>query len=220
MRKLTFLTVLMAGALLCFVSGASAQTSSATFPITVDIDNASTATFVVYQVDGGVFTDWPSTTLQFEPILTNVADPGDPPQYAYLGDVYYAVDVWPYGAGALNVTLSYTDDDNPNGVPNDGSGLGVHAIGTPVSNDNSGTPDDYTDDIETDIGTRAILANIAQTVYAADILANGQYLRFYVGLSTGNPLESEPAGAIPFNPGDTPGNYTGTLTMTVAAPGP
>ncbi len=219
MKRLTLLTMLVAGVLLCCTSGAFAQSSSATFPISVAINNASTATFVIYQVDGGVFSPW-TGTLAFNPDLTLVSDPGDPPAYAYLGDVYYAIDVFPYGAGALNVGVSYTDDSNPNGVINDGTGLGVHAIGTPVSNDNNGTPTNYNDDIETGIGTKAILGNIAQTIFASDILANGQYLRFYVGLATGNPLENEPTGAIPFNPGDTPGNYTGTLTMTVAAPGP
>ena len=223
MKKLTFLTVLLVGALLCFTSGASAQTSNASFPITVAIDNASTATFAVYQIDdAGNFNTWGSNTLVYTPVLTDVTgpNPGDPVQYAYLGDVYYAIDVFPYGAGALNVTLSYTDDINPNGAPNDGTGLGVHAIGTPTAHDDNGTPGIFTDDADNPIGTRAALSGIAQTVLSSDILANGQYFRLYVGLATGDPAESEPAPAVPFSPGDTPGNYTGTLTMTVAPPGP
>jgi hypothetical protein len=223
MKKLTFLTVLLVGALLCFTSGASAQSSGDTFPITVAIDNASTATFAVYQIDAAdTFTSWGSNTLEFNPTLEDVTgpNPGDPVQYAYLGDVYYAIDVFPYGAGALNVTLSYTDDSNPNGGANDGTGLGAHAIATPTAHDDNGTPGDYTDDADNPIGSRATLENIAQTVLASEILANGQYFRLYVGLATGNDTEPAPEPVTPFSPADTPGNYTGTLTMTVAPPGP
>ncbi len=214
MRKLIWLAIFLAGAMMCLSPAVYAQTSSAAYDISVTIDNASTATFVVYQIDAGVFTAWTDTTLSFNPVLTDVReDPADPPAYAYLGDVYYAIDVFPYGAGALNVTLSYSNADPA-------YDLGVHAIGTPVSNDDNGTPTIYTDDTETPVGVKAILNSIAQTIYASDILANGDYLRFYVGLATGDPTENEPSGAVPFNPGDTPGHYEGTLTMTVAAPGP
>ena len=200
----------------------SAVARAETFSIEVNIEPASSADFVVWQfTDPNQFPQAPFTsrTLPINAVLTEFVDPvtGDSTGFAFLGQEFYAIDVFPTGgAGAVNVEISYSDISNPNGGTLDG--LGVKAIGTVVRvTDPNGTPDVYTDDTET-ILDRDILYNIGQ-FYSAATIANGEggRMRMYVGLTTGDPDANppEPAAAEVFNPGDVPGDYTGNLTLSV-----
>jgi hypothetical protein len=189
----------------CFL-GLSSVAFTETFDIDVIIPSANSATFVVWKLfDGQPFPNTPETTtnLSFATTLTNVeVDPTKPPKYAFLGNYFYAIDVFPTGgAGNVNVQIAYSDTSTL-------TGLGNHGIATVVRVNPA-------NNTEAEL-RKETLANIPQTITASEIAGtvNGRF-RMYVGLATGDAANNEPAGAVPFNPGDTPGTYTGRLTLTV-----
>ena len=196
MRQKLFIFALAVGVMF----GLSAIARAETFSIEVQIDAASSADFVVWQItDPNSFptTEFPSTTLPIDVTLTEFFDPvtGDSIGFAFLGQQFYAIDVFPTGgAGAVNVEISYSDISNPNGGTL--NGLGVKAIGTVVRvTDPNGTPDVYTDDQET-VMDRDILYNIGQ-IFSASTIANNEAgrMRMYGGLTTGDPDANPPEPA-------------------------
>lgn len=175
------------------------------FPVNVEIEGASTANYVLWKlIPGQPFPSDPETGTSLDFTTTYDSDLG-----VYFGDQFFAIDVAPQGAGQLNVLVQYTDTENPNGAPNDGSGLGIKGIATVVN------ADPATND-ETELA-KEVLADINNTTIFASQLVGG-FMRMYVGLATGDPLNNEPADAVPFNAGDVPGFYRGTITLTVSQP--
>jgi hypothetical protein len=218
MKKIGFL-VLMVAILGLFAIG---QVSSEDFIIEVDIPQADSANFLVWKLtDGQPFPANPeaSNTLNFTTTLTQF-EGGDS---AFLGDNFYALDIFPTGgAGLLNVNVTYADTQNQNGPLNDGSGIGGKGIATvvraPIEIDTQNPA--FFDEVQL---SRTLLQDVPAIILASDIedpLARASFMRMYVGLATGDPAATppEPAGAVPFNLADQPGIYSGLLTLTVSQP--
>lgn len=218
MKKLCLLVLTVA----IFALVAIGQVSSEDFIIEVDIPQADSANFLVWKlVAGQPFPANPeqSNTLNFTTTLTQFQDGSS----AFLGDNFYAIDVFPTGgAGLLNVNVTYADTQNQNGSLNDGTGIGGKGIATvvraPIEIDSQNPA--FFDEAQL---SRTLLQDVPAIIFASDIedpQARASFMRMYVGLATGDPAATppEPVGAVPFNLVDQPGLYSGLLTLTVSQP--
>lgn len=218
MKKLCLLVLTVA----IFALVAIGQVSSEDFIIEVDIPQADSANFLVWKlVAGQPFPANPeqSNTLNFTTTLTQFQDGAS----AFLGDNFYAIDVFPTGgAGLLNVNVTYADTQNQNGSLNDGTGIGGKGIATvvraPIEIDSQNPA--FFDEAQL---SRTLLQDVPAIIFASDIedpQARASFMRMYVGLATGDPAATppEPVGAVPFNLADQPGLYSGLLTLTVSQP--
>ena len=208
MKKLLIVATVVLGALLVLSPLAGAED----FPISVNIPPAQTADFVVWKLaDGQPFPTVPETSNAIAFTTTLDSNLG-----VFFADNFYAIDVSPQGgAGQLNVLATYTDTGNPNGTPGDDTGLEIKGIATAVK------ADPVTNN-EVQL-YRQLLRDVTggadDLVLATTLEATPPgFMRLYVGLATGDPLLLEPTDAEPFNVGDIPGDYTGTLTLTATAP--
>lgn len=165
---------------------------SENFFVTADIPEATDISFIVYKVTGNEFeTLGEITNLDFQ--LSFNSEFG-----IYLPDFFFAIDVAPQdGAGVPSVLIEYTDTQNPNGGAD--NGLGAKAVGTAVRVE--GTE-------ETTLAQDTLSGIDGTNIPARDI--QGGFLRFYLGISTGEPGTP----GVPFSNGDQPGSYEGTLTLT------
>ncbi len=128
---------------------------------------------------------------------------------------FYAIDVSPQTAGGdpapasfNQITFGYTEGNNPNGTSD---GLGSKGTVTVVRIDTVTDPDDATQLIQVETEVDADTFANAASISVSDSDISGGFMRAYVGVSTG---ETGKPGA-PFTNGDTPGNYSGTLTLSV-----
>lgn len=212
MKKSLFIAVL---AVLALGTAARAEV----FPITATIPAATKVNFVVSAVTPGatpVFTDNGGLNLNF-------ATAGGGMQFdtdngIWTGSRFFAIDLAPSTAANIpapgnysSITFSYGSNVVPAGQPA-AEGLNKRATITAVRV--SGAAGSQT---ETPVITaRAIGVGTIPSLTQADV--TGGFLRVYVGLATGelqagtqNPVA---ANSVPFTNGDTPGTYTGTLTIT------
>ena len=170
-----------------------------TFPVSVTIPAANSATFTVSKVINNQFQATGNNNLSFTTTF-------DAENNTFLGDFFYAIDVAPGGgAGGVDIDIDYADTSV-------NTGLGTHAIGTVVKA--TSNPAD---------GEQLLKREILDDLNNVTIFGNqvtGGFMRMYVGLATGDPDASpaEPASAVPFNTGDAPGLYSGTLTLTAVQP--
>lgn len=180
-------------AVLLIPSSASAQLIvSEDFFVTAEIPQATDIAFIVHEVDGDVFnTLGEVTNLDFE--LTYNSEFG-----IYLPEFIYAIDVAPEGgAGVPSVLIEYVDTQNPNGDP--ASGLGAKTVAAAVR----------VEGVNETVLVEDTLNGIDGTnIPSQDI--QGGFMRFYLGIATGEP--GTPGE--PFTNGDQPGSYEGTLTLT------
>jgi hypothetical protein len=206
MRK-TLLIAITAVFVAMLASG-PAFAQPAQFEIQAQIDPADTASFTVSRVlgDGTQASDWTVQapgfsdlnfgTLQYNAVL-GIFLP-NPPHF-------WVIDVGSNGAGMPVVDAHYEDDNNPNGAPNNGTGLGAHAAFTysEISGPEGSQVDTVIDKLALD---HVKNLQILDTDYADG------FLRIAIGLVTGD--SSTPDGASPFTALDQPGIYTGTLVLT------
>lgn len=204
MKKWLYLFVALIGGVLLFNS----PVFSNPFPVNVEIEGASSANYVVWKLlPGQPFPSTPQAGTSLDFTTTYNTGLG-----VYFGDEFFAIDVAPIGAGQLNVLIQYTDTENPNGSANDGTGLGIKGIATVVKAD----PVTHN---EAELSKKVLQDINNTTIFASQLLAApAGFMRMYVGLATGDPLNNEPAAAVPFNAGDKPGFYRGTITLTVSQP--
>lgn len=168
------------------------------FTISANVPAATGATFAVSKVTGGQFTPQDSNNLNFGE-LTLFPDLG-----IFLAPFYYAIDVGGSGgSGIPDINVQYTDTGSPAAAT---AALGDRGTFSYASVVNGGNGD-------------VVTAKGGMSLHQADGLLidsdnlDGGWLRISVGTATGDENLQE-GDAIPFNLGDAPGTYTGTLTLT------
>lgn len=188
------------------VAAGNVFAQSVPFTIDAEILSSSTATFNVSKVTppGTSKDDWQayaSTNLDFG-TLTLDTDTG-----IFAPAQYYVIDVGVNGAGNPDIDTLYSDTANPNGAPNDGTGLGRR--GTVA----------YSEVITNLNGTQTVNLIRGESLSQADGGLVGEtqfaagFLRVSVGIATGDPTLQE-GNAVPFTTLDQPGVYSGTLTIS------
>ena len=142
---------------------------------------------------------------------------------AFLPSHYYAIDLgYTYGAGSAisSIGFAYAEGANPNAANPDGGGLGskatVSLVRKALDSEGEELPEEVSDTLE----TKVLLTDIGSASVSMTELAGG-WLRVYVGLVTKNPeLDASDVEfteeAEVFSPGDIPGGYSGTLTITAS----
>lgn len=169
-----------------------------TFTINANVPASTGASFAVSKVTGGEFTPQASNNLNFGE-LTLFPELG-----VFLAPFYYAIDVGGTGgAGIPNISVEYTDTGAPTGAVANLGDRGTFSYASVVQ---SGSGDIVT----AKDGMSLSQAN-GLVIDSTDL--DGGFLRISVGTATGDPVLEE-GDAVPFNLGDAPGNYTGTLTLT------
>ena len=202
MRK--WLYLLLAAALVLTVKGVAVVDAATTsFLVSASIPAATGASITASRVNSAtnVFTPVAGTNLNFDPMTY------DPVNGIYLPNHFFAIDIGAIGgAGAPDVTVSYTEGANPNS-PN--PGLGGHAAATFVRVETAGEVPLTTH------GPKMLLQDISgEHITTAETV--GGYLRIYAGIVTGD--VSTPAGGVPFTNADQSGAYNGTLVVTATVP--
>jgi hypothetical protein len=179
-----------------------------TFPVTAEVPAADTAVFTVFQVtgDGTDPSDWTEqasgfTDLDFGMLSYNSG------LGIFLADHFWVIDVGVNGAGNPDVTVTYTEGNNPNS-PN--PGLGGHGVISFTRMETDGVTETQNPLFSSDFGGCSP-CNVDET----DI--DGGWLRMGVGLATGDP-DLEEDDATPFTAADAPGEgpdaYAGSFLVS------
>ncbi len=181
--------------------------------------------------DDGTATGLPHivTELNFDPMVLNpkasdsiAVKKAWGKNKAFLPDHFFSIDMgYIYGDASseiTQITISFAEGNNPNGSS------GKHGIGWKSSAVFAKKTIDVTGNENLDVivpsGTRSLLKTLATTPKVFTILTDipEGWLRAYIGIATKDPADAStipwPSDAEVFHPGDTPGKYTGTLTIT------
>lgn len=188
---------------------AFALVTSKTFSIQANIPAATGSNIDAFSVQGTppVFTAVPGTVLSFN---TGTSMPYNSTLGIYIPTHFYAINVsGTGGAGAPDVTVSYTGDTKPVGQTN---GLGVKATATFMKV--VGT----TETALTTHGPKKRLIDVSESIAKAEL--GGGALRIYLGVVTKDPAAAiqDPANSEPFTNADQPGAYSGTLLVSATVP--
>ena len=174
--------------------------------VTADVPASQATSYVIWKFFPN--QGWPddpetSNALNFTTTL-------DTSLGVYFADNWYAIDVYPDTYS--NITIQYTETENPNGVLGDGSGLSHRGIAT-VNKKAWGSGPEST-------LRKEVFGDINNVTFPASQFSAtpGGFMRLYIGLATGNPALNEPGNAVPFTVADASGNYRGTITLTITAP--
>lgn len=196
--KIIFIALIAVAAIALSVTATTADQGS--FTISVDIKKADAIAFIVNRVQGKTWT--PATNdLNFGQLLFDSANG------VFYSPFYYAIDISVVGGAGQpdDIALSYTEGNNPN-VNNRGrGGLGTKATLAVVKTD--GTTES--------VLIKKIMKKVGNISAMDKSLFNGGWPRLYVAIWDGNPetklgdTEEQTFSAL-----DTPGQYTGTLTVT------
>jgi hypothetical protein len=205
MNKKTF--VLMGTVLAVFALAVPATAVDETFTVTASVPQATGVSISAARVDSSTneFTPVAGTTLNFNPLTFN-SELG-----IWLPDHFFAVDVGAVGgAGAPDVTVTYTEGANPNDPDN---GLGWKSTATFVQV--TGEGEDQTETALTAHGPKKLLKDVNGELIN-DTEIQGGFLRIYLGIVTNDPNATfpDPAGAENFTNEDAPGDYDGTLLVS------
>ncbi|MFH0827045.1 MAG: hypothetical protein V1923_04065 [Candidatus Omnitrophota bacterium] len=222
MRRKGFqiLAVVCVSLLVCGVSfAASTSTLSASATVTGPT-GISPVTLRVLGT-GANPSDWADTTnytsLDFDPLTLLTGTANGIPFSVFLPNHFYSIDMaYTYGGGAAITQMSFLfTGTEPAGQPI-GSGLGVKGTATLVKKrivNGVEAPETGGDRI-----AKVLLRDVSTVNVLLTDIAQG-WLRMYVGLVTKDP--ALPAGDIElgseaqvFSPGDVPGSYTGSLTIS------
>jgi len=175
------------------------------FTISAEIPAANGATFSVSRVFPGppeVFVPVDTTDLDFLQLTLNTE------LGIFLPSFFWVIDIGSNGAGNPDVEFAYTDTANPNGTPNDGTGLGDHGT---IAYAKVVTHDDSSQTVNLIRGE-----SLDESTTSPDILEtaiDGGFLRVTVGIATGDEALQE-GTATPFTAADEAGTYSGILTIT------
>lgn len=150
------------------------------------------------------------TELVFANLELVEDDQGQPLGIFLPGDgIFWGLDIGGDAAGLPDITIDYQNEANPN-APNGG----LDKKGTITSFKVTGGPGPE-DQVTTLIPNKAGSLGDLPFNYDADTdLANG-FLRLFLGISDGS--DNAPASSEPFTPGDAPGLYSGTLTISITS---
>jgi hypothetical protein len=193
--------------LLFLASPVGAQTTTKSFIVSAVVPATSSIGITVNRVNSQT-NQWSavnSTNLSFGNLgLNSVLG-------TYFANDYFSIDVAPTGAAPdYQTTVTYTEGSNPNQPRN---GLGAKATLTFLKATGQGQ-----DTVETPLsshGPKRLLRSLnGETILSRE--TSPGWLRCYLGLVTMDPnaLIPDPVGAEPFNVGDRPGEFSGTLTIT------
>ncbi|MBP9854053.1 MAG: hypothetical protein KBD53_04205 [Candidatus Omnitrophica bacterium] len=203
MKKLFLSLVAVLAGLSLTVAPVYAQVQ---FFVDAELPASNGATFAVSQVDPGppeVFTlQAPGFDALDFGLLTLDVDNG-----IFLPDYYWAIDVGANGAGSPDLAFAYTDTANPNGGLNNGTGLGGRGT---IAYMEVLTGSGGAQTVNLIRGEALQQSNTSGGIDETDY---DGFLRFAVGIATGDPLLQE-GNAVPFTASDNPGTYSGTLTVT------
>ncbi len=160
-------------------------------------------------------TSLPGEVLRLKTFIDDT-DPDNIKTYnIFLPDNYFSIDVGYVWAGApyvAKITVEFL-------LPTDGSpSLGDRATATFMGKSRKADGSEKEEEKGDAIGDgKYLLTSLNEQVDLTDDL-DGKWLRLYVGIVAMDPdadfLDEDVSGAVPFVPGDAPGTYTGTLTIT------
>ena len=178
-------------------------TVSATVPSATGVDPSVSSVNAITNV----FTALPegTTALSFDPMTFNAANS------IYMPSVYYALDIGvSNGSGSPDVTVTYNEGSNPNGITN---GLGYKSTVT-FAKEVSATGGGTTETLLTAHGPKKRLIDL-NAEHVAFTELTGAFLRIYLGIWTGSTATPvDPLNGQPFSNSDAPGLYTGSLIIT------
>jgi len=212
MKKSLFIAVLAV-----FAIGTAARAE--VFPITATIPAATKVNFVVSQVTPGAtpaFAANGSLNLNFSTAGGGMSF--DTTNGIWTGSRFFAIDLAPATAADIpapgnygSITFTYGANTVPAGQP---AAEGLNKRATIAAVRVSGAIGAQTETPV--IPARAIGVGTIPSLTQSDVA--GGFLRVYVGLATGELVAGTTtpvaANSVPFTNGDTPGTYTGTLTIT------
>jgi len=208
MKKLILTTaVVFAVMLVSSYRLANAQTA---FPVSASIPAASTAQFTVFQVsgDGTDPSDWNQQASGFTDLDFGTLSL-DPVNFIFVAAHFWVIDVGVIdGAGNPDVTVTYTEGNNPN---EPSPGLGGHGVISFTRMETDGITETQNPLFASSFG-----GCTPCLVDETDI--NGGWLRMGVGLATGDPLLDED-DALPFTTSDAPAEapdppYSGSFLVS------
>ncbi len=194
MRRSFFRFVLIAG-VLC-LQAVAARADSQLFMATAFVPTVSGTTMSAYKVTGGSAQLLNDVLFDFGTLLY------DGQNQVWYAPSYFYITVAAVQGVSPNVTVSYKEGANPNGNQN-------HALGAKVVLTFTRLTATGQQNLMASHPSQALKDIGLVTVTPAEL--GGDSLDIALGIYRGFPVV---AGAEPFTNADTPGAYTGTLTVT------
>lgn len=184
---------------LCVLALANySSANSEIFTLSAQVPASTGASFGVSKVIGGQFTEHNSNNLSFGELTLNTE------LGIFLASHFFAIDVGgSAGAGVPDISVQYFDTGSPNEATANLGDRGTFSYSSVVQSGG--------DDIVTLKDGMSL--HQANTLLIDSDDLDGGFLRIIVGMATGDEALDE-GDAVPFNLGDAPGTYTGTLTLT------
>lgn len=218
--------ILAVACLALLVYSVSFAASTSTLATTVTLTGPTGVNPVALKVLGkGTNTsDWnptPQTSLSFDPITLNTFTVSGKTFSVFLPDHFFSIDMqYTYGGGAAISQFQFSFiGTEPAGQT--GHGLGVKATATFVKKRLDANGVEVPETVADRVSPGKVLLRDVNTAHVTLSQLSGGWLRVYVGLVTKDPLlgtsDIENATgtlAEVFSPGDVPGSYSGTLTIT------
>ncbi len=201
MKKKQVLILAMVGSLMLMASSVFANVQN--FPVSVTIPSSTDATFRLFQwsgsgpqpsADQGNFNiSWADTDLTADLTFS-----------VFRPNFLYFITAAPAGSGNLDIQVDYVDGTAPSGATDT---LGDKVVATVVRVEPS------TAEININGSTGQTLTSIATAsgvIFGGDTgePLDGGFFKMYIA------LDPDGTTATPFNFGDPPGSYTGTITLT------
>jgi hypothetical protein len=204
--------IMILGGLFLLCQAATGWAATTTFTVSATVPLATGISIAVSSVNAttNVFTTLaPGTTaLSFDTMTLS------PTLGIFLPDHYFALDFGVTGgAGAADLTLTYTEGNNPNNPGTGTNGLGTKVTATFAKEVVSGSTTTETIVAPT-VTNKARLIDLSATHVPFSEFTGG-FARVYLGVWTGaTGTPSDPTTGKPFSTVDIPGSYSGSLAIT------
>ena len=204
-------TGLLAGALL--LAGGSVWADDFSYTVTAHVDPAQGVAIQAYSAD-------PASPDVLNPVVGEVLNFGtldyNEDAEIFLPNVFFVIDVSAIdGAGAPDVTVTYTENDagNPNSIVG-GNGLGHKGTATFTKVTFGAEPEDTVVSGLAAHGPKKLLVDVNENIDELELVPG--ILRIFLGIVSFDPDATfpDPASGEPFTVGDQPGDYFGTLFVS------